>query len=525
MSYSPERGVLRSMTPKKAKSLELDGDDSEWDAWETEEEEIDDIVDDDDEDDQDDDVEPARSRSQRPSKAPKRVKPGMNPKVKKGMVWTVRLFIVLIVVLLLFAPGFPFHDLREATGINSLKNLMRPYLPFPESVNVTVTLVYDVSVSNGEASEIKIHVAPPFDIPFDPGPGKQKEFMIQDVLDIRFTPDNHLPMTDWNTTQNTISGWEVNNVRGLLHYEVSIDMTLHSYKWELTEEESGTVDDIPQSYKTLYNVNAWEYDKDGDGNPEHYRYEPDDPEVKRIAELLTKDEPTVLGKVQAIYDWMQEKFNYTSSEQRERDRIVYGEYPKWATGCLADYYGDCDDQSLLMASLCRAVGIPAWLEIGYLYDPDPRQTDDTKKWGGHGWFNVLIPLVGGDDFIIANIDPVNHEFLFRDPYRFTDWVDDGSYMNVEGKPDPVYNLDYYYNYFSSTSPPRVTVNPMPSARSDRFEKQGSIKVYSDRPLTDGNLPGTQQELESLPAPSPLLLAPLAMLLLAVPVRRHFIKRD
>ncbi|MGA1872431.1 MAG: transglutaminase-like domain-containing protein [Thermoplasmatota archaeon] len=514
------------MTPKKAKKLRIE-EDEEWDEWE--EEEVDDIIDDEDDEEDadisDETAKPAKIRSPPIGRPRKRTggKP-MNPKAKKGIVWTARIIVVGLVVLLLFAPWPPFHEIREASGINSLKNLMRPYLPFPEWTNVSVTLVYDVVISGGRANEIEIHVAPPFDIPFEPQePGDTKDFVIQDVRSIDFSPENHIPLQDFQTTKNTISGWKVSNVIGELRYEVTLEMTLHAYKWDLEEEDSGTVDDIPQQYKDRYNVNAWPVDLNGDGDIEHYRYEPDDQLINRTAHTLTKDEPTVLGKVKAIYDWMQDRFNYTSQEERQRDRLVYGEYPKWATGCLADWYGDCDDQSLLMASLCRAVGIPAWLEIGYLYDPNPLNNDNTKKWGGHGWFNVLIPLAGTNDYVIANIDPVNHEFLFRDPYRFTDWVDDGTYMDINGK--RVYNLDYYYNYFSSQTPPGVDVDPNPSTVSNRFERHGSIKVYTDRPFTEGNLPGTQQELASLPSPSPLLLAPLLMIFIALPVRRYFLKRE
>ncbi|MGA1819852.1 MAG: transglutaminase-like domain-containing protein [Thermoplasmatota archaeon] len=502
--------------------------DDGWDVWD--EEEVDDIIDEEEVEEDEDEVMPARRAKPARARSPPIGRPAMkrggrkmDPKAKKGLIWTVRIFVVALVVLILFAPWPPFHQIREASGINSLRKLMRPYLPFPEWTNVSVTLTYDVVVSGGQANSLEIHVAPPFDIPFDPGPGVEKNFLIQDIHSVRFSPRNHLPLADYNTTKNTISGWKVNNVIGTLHYEVTFEMTLYAYEWDLEEEDSGTVDDIPSQYKDRYNVNAWPVDMNKDGVIEHYRYEPMDPAINRTAHQLTKDEPTVLGKVKAIYDWMQERFNYTSQEERKRDRAVYGDYPKWATGCLADWYGDCDDQSLLMASLCRAVGIPAWLEIGYLYDPNPLNDDPSEKWGGHGWFNVLIPLADSNDFVIANIDPVNHEFLFRDPYRFTDWVDDGSYMTISG--EEVYNLDYYYNYFSTQTPSGVSVSPTPGSVSNRFEKHGYIKVYTDRPFTEGNLPGTQQELSSLPAPSPLLLAPISLLLLAVPVRRFFLRRE
>ncbi|MBN1538562.1 MAG: transglutaminase domain-containing protein [Candidatus Thermoplasmatota archaeon] len=508
------------MTPKKDKNLRIE-DEDDWDVWDDEE---DDIIDDEDDPQVREAIHESRKRIApghgRKNKA--RVGSGMDPKLRKGIVWTVRIFVVILVVLLLFLPGFPFHDIRETTGINSLRNLMKPYMSFPEWTNASVTLTYDISVSGGRANEIQVNVAPPFDIPFDPGEGEDRDFLIQDVLDIRFSPENTLPLGDWDSEKNRISGWEISDFRGELRYQVTIDMTLHSYQWEIEEEDSGTLDDIPVEYVERYCVNAWPYDKDEDGVIDHYRYEPFDPVINSTAHLLTKDEPTVLGKVRAIYDWMEEHFNYTTPEERQRDRLIYGDYPKWATGCLQDWYGDCDDQSLLMASFCRAVGIPAWLEIGYLYDPSPGREPD-ERWGGHGWFNVLIPLDDGRDPVIANIDPVNHEFLFRDPYRFTDWIDSGTFINVDG--EDIYNLDYYYSYFSSSAAPGVVIESTPGTISNYFEKHGSIKVYTDEPFTGGNLPGTQQEMESLPAPSPLLLAPFLLILIAVPVRRYFLRRD
>jgi len=506
----------------------MEAKEDDWAEWD--EEEFDDIIDDDMVKDEDEGFEPRKRAGPAKLSSPPIGRPGvkkgvkpMDPKAKKGLVWTIRIFVVILIVLILFAPWPPFHQIREASGINSLRNLMRPYLPFPEWTNVSVTLSFDVVVSGGHATSVEIHVAPPFDIPFDPGPGAQKDFLIQDIRSIEFSPKNHLPLQDFNMTKNTISGWRATNVIGELRYEVTFEMTLYAYEWDLEEEDSGTVDDIPQQYKDRYNVNAWPVDLNNDNINEHYRYEPFDEAINRTAHQITKDETTVLGKVKAIYDWMEDHFNYTTQEERKRDHVIYGDYPKWATGCLSDWYGDCDDQSLLMASLCRAVGIPAWLEIGYLYDPNPGNDDPTEKWGGHGWFNVLIPLANSNDFVIANIDPVNHEFLFRDPYRFTDWVDDGGYVKVGDK--LVYNLDYYYNYFTTQTPVGVSVSPTPGSESNYFERHGHIKVYTDRPFTEGNLPGTQQELSSLPAPSPLLLAPLSLLLLAVPIRRFFIKRS
>ncbi len=454
-------------------------------------------------------------------KAPSKVPQGR----KKGMgvlKWTARIVFSLLIVFLLFAPGFPFHDIREATGLNKLKDLMRPYRDFPEWVNVSMEIVFDLTVSNGQADEVQIRVAPAFDIPSETEREDEPGFIIQDVLDVQMTPDPTIPLLDWDTEMNKMTGWELENVRGARQYKARFDATLHSHRWDIEEEESGTLSDIPQDYKNAYLDDEWvvekggeAIDEDNDGVPDLYRYHPTDPTIRSIARSITKDEDTVLGMVKEIYQWIKDHFNYTTPSQRINDEREYGSYPKYPLGCLRDWYGDCDDQSLLMASLCRAVGIPAWLEIGYLYDP----VEGT--WGGHGWFNVYIPLKGGD-YVIAPIDPVNSEFLFRDPYRITDWIDTGNMVRVNG--EDIFNLDYYYNFFSIRRSSGVTHDIEIAMNSIKFEEHGHLKMYVNEKVMPGNLPGSRTQL-STPGPSPLLLAPLLLLVMVPAIRSFSRKRD
>ncbi|MCU0799084.1 MAG: transglutaminase-like domain-containing protein [Candidatus Thermoplasmatota archaeon] len=443
---------------------------------------------------------------------------------KKGMgvlKWTARILFSLLIVFLLFAPGFPFHDIREATGLNRLKDLMRPYRDFPEWVNVSMEIVFDLTVSNGQADEVNIRVAPAFDIPTEPDRADEPDFVIQDVLDVQLTPDPTIPLLDWDNERNKMTGWELENVRGARQYKARFDATLHSHRWDIQEEESGTVDDIPQAYKDSYLDDEWIVEKggeaiddDNDGAPDLYRYHPTDPTIRGIARSITKDEDTVLGMVKDIYQWIKDHFNYTTPSQRIADEREYGSYPKYPLGCLRDWYGDCDDQSLLMASLCRAVGIPAWLEIGYLYDPQE------ETWGGHGWFNVYIPLKGGD-YVIAPIDPVNSEFLFRDPYRITDWIDTGEFVKVDG--EDIFNLDYYYNFFSIRRSSGVSHDILISYNSVKFEPHGHLKMYVDEKVNPGNLPGSRTQL-STPGPTPLLLTPILLLVMVPAIRSCTRKR-
>jgi len=114
------------------------------------------------------------------------------------------------------------------------------------------------------------------------------------------------------------------------------------------------------------------------------------------------------------------------------DQYMYSSRPKSDLRVNNDKYGDCDDQSLLMISMCRAVGIPAWLECGALFDPT------LKQWEAHGWANVMLPLKGGGT-ALATIDAVNHQFLVRDANRFTEWIDTSGVAT---------DIEQYYTSFS-----------------------------------------------------------------------------
>jgi hypothetical protein len=236
-------------------------------------------------------------------------------------------------------------------------------------------------------------------------------------------------------------------------------------KWDISIDKSGVINDIPNKIhrnydKSLFIRDAWpvpdyqdvdNVDSDSDGifdtedvdddnynGPDKYRLEPSEPVIQDLlldiladTDLYTGTDLNGIGNlnvykvVKAIYDYIDDTCTYPTPEEAYQDSIAYGSYPKWATGTLADERGDCDDQSILFISLCRAAGIPAMLEIGALYDPQ------VSNWEGHGWANVYIPYnpeyaqEKGVDHVMPMVDIVNDIFLTRDPNRFSEWVDDG----------------------------------------------------------------------------------------------------
>jgi hypothetical protein len=97
--------------------------------------------------------------------------------------------------------------------------------------------------------------------------------------------------------------------------------------------------------------------------------------------------------------------------------------------------GDCDDQAMLFCSLARASGVPAWIQLGALYD---KGQDD---WFGHGWVQAYVPLKEGGSETVA-IDTVNRDFMRWMPNRIVEYTDDG---NGEHLSDFYYSFNYYYD--------------------------------------------------------------------------------
>ncbi len=121
---------------------------------------------------------------------------------------------------------------------------------------------------------------------------------------------------------------------------------------------------------------------------------------------------------------------------------------------LDEKRGDCDDMSVLFASMTRSIGIPSWLTFGFL-------TDDQNfiAWGGHAWISAYIPVKngnGGIDDRIVNIDLANKMFLWHSPTRLIEWDSTGDsddlsnfYLYTNVRPD------YIKDEFHTTDTPNI----------------------------------------------------------------------
>jgi hypothetical protein len=79
------------------------------------------------------------------------------------------------------------------------------------------------------------------------------------------------------------------------------------------------------------------------------------------------------------------------------------EVPQYPSATLENHLGDCDDQSILLITICRSLGIPAYLQVGIYINPNIDDKDSSWEGhlateadgvGWHGWAMIYIPPWG-----------------------------------------------------------------------------------------------------------------------------------
>lgn len=117
-----------------------------------------------------------------------------------------------------------------------------------------------------------------------------------------------------------------------------------------------------------------------------------DPEISSLAKRLSDDQQTVLETVIRMLEWFRDNTTYCNYE-----------IPIYPTKTLEDGLGDCDDQAILLITMCRTLGIPAYLRVGIIihnsigdsktsWEGHLSNTQDGVGW--HGWAMVYIPPWG-----------------------------------------------------------------------------------------------------------------------------------
>jgi hypothetical protein len=117
-----------------------------------------------------------------------------------------------------------------------------------------------------------------------------------------------------------------------------------------------------------------------------------DLDIKSKAEEVAGGEETVLGAVTKLIEYVTSSTTYQNFET-----------PQYPNVTLNTGRGDCDDQSILLISMARSLGIPSYLEVGIVINPAIQ--DSESSWGGHlsnsqdgvgwhGWAMLYVPPWG-----------------------------------------------------------------------------------------------------------------------------------
>lgn len=218
---------------------------------------------------------------------------------------------------------------------------------------------------------------------------------------------------------------------------MSYDVETYSYIWNIDESNSLTVDYIKDNLDgDLSYLKQYLYSESGDGsewipkvsgwNKGYVIYTGD--EIKALSEEIVGSETNVYSILKLIYDWIDHNISYQK----------YKGIPQTALELLQSRNGDCDDQSVLFCSLARAAGVPAWLEMGALYNAGE------GTWINHVWVQAYIPTNDGGNHV--TIDVVNDKFLAHTSRLLHLATDNGS-----GELLNKYYYMYHYNYIHSNS--------------------------------------------------------------------------
>ena len=153
----------------------------------------------------------------------------------------------------------------------------------------------------------------------------------------------------------------------------------------------------------------------------------EDEELRELALNLSAGKTNVLEIIASFVEWISDNVKYASFE-----------IPRYPNETYNDGLGDCDDQANLFITLCRIVGIPAYLQIGCIYAPmsfyysemiwKGHITVDVKSVGWHGWAMAYIPPWGWlpVDLTIGDVkaDPLNAIRGAARWHQYTFWAMD-----------------------------------------------------------------------------------------------------
>jgi hypothetical protein len=320
------------------------------------------------------------------------------------------LSVVLIVVFLLLMP--PTQNLLR-------KYLVDPLSPhYPEEVRMEVSRTIVLEANGGHITEYEIDLPRARSI-------TEGGVHLQTVTNVEVTPtyDQYYDGELYDTMV-----WDGQDLFGSMSVNVTTTVVQTLHRWELDDGSVLGREEVPQYLLDRYLDDEW-------------KIVVDDPVMEELSEDIVGDEDNVYLIARAIYDWIDANVDYHvwTDENEPLSSLETYERRK----------GDCDDQSMLFCALARAAGVPAWLQLGAVYDRT------TGQMGGHGWVQMFMPTEEGGTNV--TIDIVNDNFLIWMPNLFCEYTDTGEEgdlmeayhsIRVTYTPGPAPTVTAYYTVLS-----------------------------------------------------------------------------
>lgn len=328
------------------------------------------------------------------------------------------------------------------------------FFPFQKKVPASVTFEVEreITISANGGSIINFTL----DVPEIPDLEASDRDM-QTVLNLSYSPE---PTSSEFRYGKDWAVWQHDELSDEQSYRVSIvyEMRVEAVLWDLDSSLSANLTELPHGLTDRYLLDEW-------------KIIVSDPLVQSTADNIVKGEVNVHSILSAINAWIVDHIGYPS-ESRTAD-------PYSSVQTLHSMVGDCDDQAILFCALARASGVPAWLQLGAMYDKTERE------WVGHGWVQTYVPLrEGGGEKV--TIDTVNRDFMIWKPNRFAEYTDDGNGEHL---------YDYYYSFNCAYEPSSYAHGEGPE-----YDEEYQSLSYSESEETiriDGYLRFSSQDLADL----------------------------
>ncbi|MEM0217310.1 MAG: transglutaminase-like domain-containing protein [Candidatus Nezhaarchaeales archaeon] len=171
--------------------------------------------------------------------------------------------------------------------------------------------------------------------------------------------------------------------------------------FSIDELKKATLDEIPLNLAELYSNNGSTW--------------PISIEIHNLSYELAGEDRNIFNILSAFSKWIEENVAYPLNQSV---KAVIG--PQFPNETYKMRVGDCDDCSILFTTMCRALGIPSFIQIGGI--PNLALQEEVTRYHGnyvykssgiswHAWSMVYFPSIGWVPVDIVYFDGAKMEFM------------------------------------------------------------------------------------------------------------------